>query len=408
MIKYCKLCLYSNIHPFGLIINNDDICSGCKIHKEKYTLDWKFRFEKLKKIVKKYKSRKNNYDCIVPVTGGGDSYFIVHTVKNILKLNPLLVTYNNYYNSPLGIKNLSNLRMKFDCDILIKNVNPNSVKKITKYTLRKFHSLYWHSLAGQTVYPVQVAQNFEIPLIIWGAHQGNEQVGMFSHEHEVEMTRRYRKDHDLMGYEAEDLLATENDLNENDINEFIYPTDQNINKIGIRGIYLSNYIPWDPKKQHEKMIRQFKYKSCDFNRTFEKYDHTNCNVYMNIHDYIKLCKNGYSKVTDHAVREIRHGRLNRNDAIKLVKKYELNGVKYLDLFNKWIGVKDENIAFFYDKFKNNKFWIRNGVKEYIFNGHSKNFKILKNKKIKKIYYISNSNINLNDFPKYVVFGKGIN
>ena len=408
MIRYCKSCLYSESHPLGLVIDDKNLCSGCKIHKEKYTLDWASRFEKLKNLTKKYKSNSKNYDCIVPVTGGGDSYFIVHIVKNVLKLNPLLVTYNNYYNSPLGIKNLSNLRIKFDCDILFKNVNPISVKKITKYTLRKLHSLYWHSLAGQSVYPVQVAKNFKIPLIIWGAHQGNEQVGMFSHEQEVEMTRRYRKDHDLMGYEAEDLLVTENDLNMDDVHEYIYPSDKDINNVGIRGIYLSNYIPWDPKTQHEKMIKLYKYKTCDFNRTFEKYDHTNCNVYMNIHDYIKLCKNGYSKVTDHATREIRHKRLTRYEGIKLVKKYELAKVKYENLFNEWIGIKDESGDFFYDKLKNNKYWIRDGVKKYIFNGHSKNLETKKKiKQIKKIYYIKNSNLNLNQKPKFIVFGKGI-
>ena len=42
-----------------------------------------------------------------------------------------------------------------------------------------------------------MAINYKIPLIIWGAHQGLEQVGMFSHTHEVEMTRRYGHDHDL-------------------------------------------------------------------------------------------------------------------------------------------------------------------------------------------------------------------
>jgi hypothetical protein len=86
-------------------------------------------------------------------------------------------------------------------------VNPETVKKITRATIRKMGSIYWHCIAGQTVYPVQVAVKFKIPLIIWGAHQGLDQVGMFSHLDEVEMTRKYRKEHDLMGFEAEDLIS---------------------------------------------------------------------------------------------------------------------------------------------------------------------------------------------------------
>jgi N-acetyl sugar amidotransferase len=251
-IVFCKKCLYASSHPLGLTINKNGICSGCEIHEEKYKLNWRERFQKLLKIVRPYKSKnKNNYDCIVPVTGGSESYWILHIVKNKLKLNPLLVSYNKYFNTNIGIKNLANLRIKFDCDILIQNINPLSVKKITRTTFRNLGSIYWPCIAGQTVFPVQVSVDFKIPLIIWGSHQGTEQTGMFSHKHEVEMTRRYRKDHDLMGYEADDLLNFYDTLSEDDIWQYRYPDDLDLKRNGTRGIYLSNYIPWDPKKQDE-------------------------------------------------------------------------------------------------------------------------------------------------------------
>ena len=220
-ILICKSCLYTSAHPLKITFNEEGVCSGCIIHEEKNSLNWNDRFLKLQKIVKEYKSKLNNsYDCIVPVTGANDSYFIVHIVKNILKLRPLLVHYNEYYNTPLGIKNLANLRSKFDCDIYIKNLNPNLIKKITKETMYSLGSVYWHCLAGHTVYPVQVAEQMKIPLIIWGEHQGLQQVGMFSHEHEVEMTRRYRKDHDLMGYEPKDLVKVSNNLTIDDLHSY--------------------------------------------------------------------------------------------------------------------------------------------------------------------------------------------
>ena len=252
----CKRCLYPVTHPLGLTLDEDGICSGCRIHEEKDLLDWDERWNKLEALVKPYRSKSGkNYDCIVPVTGANDSYFIVHLVKERLGLNPLLVTYNKYFNTPLGIKNLANLRIRFDCDILIQNVNPRSVKNITKSTLRRFGSIYWPCIAGQTVFPVQTAVRYEVPLIIWGAHQGLEQVGMFSHEHEVEMTRRYRQDHDLQGYEADDLLSVFDTLREEDIWQYRYPEDSQLKKVGVRGIYLGNYVRWDPKLQHEEMIK---------------------------------------------------------------------------------------------------------------------------------------------------------
>jgi len=370
-IEFCKRCLYSTAHPLGLVLDEEGICSGCRIHEEKDALNWGERWSKLEALVKPYRCLDgSNYDCIVPVTGSQDSYYIVHLVKERLGLNPLLVTYNKYFNTPLGIRNLANLRIRLNCDILYQNINPLSVKKITRSTLRRFGSIYWPILAGQTVFPVQTAVRYKVPLIIWGAHQGLEQVGMFSHEHEVEMTRRYRKDHDLMGVEADDLLSIFDTLKEEDIWQYRYPDDHDLNAVGVRGIYLGNFVRWDPKAQHEQMMRQYDYRTSAFNRTFDCYDHTDCFNYMDLHDQLKLYKHGYSKVTDHASREIRFGRLTRDEGLVLVRKHEQAPLKYPDQFCEWLGVTPESMRFLLDQHRNPRFWNLAEVGKWEFNGWS--------------------------------------
>lgn len=354
---YCRRCFYSTSHPLGLILDEEGICSGCRVHEEKDKLNWAARWERLVELVKPYRSLSGkNYDCIIPVTAANDSYYIVHIVKERLGLNPLLVTYNKYFNTPLGIRNLSNLRITQNCDILIQNVNPESVKRITKTTLREFGSIYWPCLAGQTVFPVQTALRYKIPLIIWGAHQGLEQVGMFSHEHEVEMTRRYRKDHDLMGYEADDLLSIFDTLSEDDIWQFRYPEDADLNSLGIRGIYLGNFVRWDPKVQHEEMVRLYNYKGANFKRTFDTYDHVDCFNFMDLHDYIKYLKHGFSKVTDHACRELRHGRLSREQAYRLLSHHERQPLEYVEKFCEWIQIDRRSLQFILDQHRNRQIW----------------------------------------------------
>ena len=396
---FCKRCLYSSRHPLGITFNEDQICSGCQIHDEKNTVDWRERYEKLKKIVKQYKSKKNYYDCIVPVDGGHDSFFIVHIVKNFLKLNPLLVTYNKYYNTEIGIKNLSNLRIKFDSDILFQNVSPNKVKKITKFTLSRYGNIYWHCIAGQTVFPVQISIKYKIPLIIWGAHQGIEQVGMFSFLDEVEMTKRYRKDHDLFGVDAEDLIENYNNLNLEDVNDYIYPSFNDINLIGTRGIYLNNYLRWDPKIQNEEMIKKFGYKTRSFGRTFDKYEYVDCFNYLEIHDLLKQYKHGYSKVTDQATREVRFNRLKKKDAKLIVRYFENQKINFDKKFCEWIGIKSDTLHFIMNSFKKN----------FSF----KNFNSREDKIIRKNYYIImiNKKYKLNYDKKlnntdYIIFGKG--
>ena len=348
-VQTCKRCLYTTDHPLGLIIDEHGICSGCRIHEEKDRLDWEYRWSRLEHLVRPYRSAdKRNYDCIVPVSGAQDSYYILHIVKERLKLNPLLVTYNKYWNTPIGIRNLANLRIRFNCDILTQNVNPVAVRKITRETLRNLGSIYWHCIAGQTVFPVQTAVRYRIPLIIWGAHQGVEQVGMFSHEDEVEMTRRYRKEHDLMGLEADDLVTYFNALKESDIWQYRYPDDQVLNEIGVRGIYLSNFVRWDPLAQHRQMVDMYDYRPARFSRTFDIYDYVDCFNYMNLHDRIKFRKHGYSKVTDHASREIRHGRLSRDVASGMVNYYSDQPSNFEALFYEWLGVDERSFNFSLD------------------------------------------------------------
>jgi N-acetyl sugar amidotransferase len=404
----CIRCLYSIFHPLGITLDRDGLCSGCHIHEEKNKLDWPERWKKLEAIVEPYmvKSGKT-YDCIVPVSGANDSYYIVHTVKNRLGLNPLLVTYNKYFNTPLGIRNLANLRIKFNCDILVQNVNPLSVKKITRTTLREFGSIYWPCIAGQTAFPVQTAVRYKIPLIIWGAHQGLEQVGMFSHEHEVEMTRRFRKDHDLMGFEADDLLSTFDTLNEEDIWQFRYPDDADLHSIGVRGIYLGNYVRWDPKAQHEEMVRLYDYKGASFNRTFDTYDHTDCYNFMDIHDNIKFLKHGYTKVTDHACREIRHGRLSREKAFKIVKYYQTQPLTHLDKFCKWLGVDELGLLFILNQHRNRKLWIETSPGAWIQNLENDYLSQINVEEENKILgFQSHSQLKMDNSDEYITVGKG--
>jgi N-acetyl sugar amidotransferase len=290
---YCSRCLYNEHHPLNIVFDDEGVCSGCKVHEEKYEIDWAVKAKKLAAIFSSYRNTSgNNYDCIVPVCGARDSHFIVHTVKNVYGMNPLLVTYNKHFNTDVGIRNLANLRTQFNCDIITLTINPDTVKKITRATMRRMGSMYWHCIAGQTVFPVQIAVKFKIPLIVWGVHQGNDQVGMFSHHDEVEMTRKYRKEHDLMGYEAEDLISDFDGITENDIVQFKYPDNIEIERVGVRGIYLNNYMHWDSKLQHEEMIKNYGYETALQTRTFDTYNDVDCFNYSDVHDYIKYMKYG--------------------------------------------------------------------------------------------------------------------
>ena len=410
-MKYCTRCVNPENHAYGITFDDLGVCSGCRVHEEKDSINWVLRRKKLKKILSKYKKNsQNNFDCIIPVTGGSDSFFIVNVIKNEFKLNPLLVTYNSHYNTKIGIRNLAKLQTVFDCDLLTLTVDPNLVKKITKYTLSNYGSIYWHVMAGQTSFPVQTAVRYKIPLIIWGVNGISDQVGMFSHLDEAEMTERCRNEHILMGIKPEDLITKSSGISRKDIQSFIYPYDNEIEKIALRGIYLSNYIRWDSKLQHEKMIKDYNYETTLQTRTFNTYEDAHCFLSADLHDYIKHLKFGYSKVYDHASREIRLKRFSRDYAIKMIKKYSFKFPKKIKYFCDWLDISKLQLIKNIEKFRNKLIWKKNKRKYYkifsIENYKNKNFKTVSFKtKGNKFYKIKDQN-SWDKEDDFILMGRG--
>ena len=85
-------------------------------------------------------------------------------------LRPLLVTYhgNNYL--PVGLRNLRNLRERFGCDHIFFSPSVEALKKLNRLCFRMMGDMNWHAHCGIFTYPVQIAVQHQIPLIIWGEH----------------------------------------------------------------------------------------------------------------------------------------------------------------------------------------------------------------------------------------------
>ena len=142
-------------------------------------------------------------------------------------------------------------------------------------------------------------------------------------------------------------------ISRRDIQPFIYPYDNELEAVGVRGLYLSNFIRWD-RKSNEKMIKIYRYETEEQQRTFNTYEDVHCMHSAGIHDYIKFLKLGYSKVHDHATREIRLQRMTRSDGIKMVKKYMYKKPKDIKIFSEWIELPEIKIFDQINKFRDKK------------------------------------------------------
>lgn len=342
MPQKCSHCLYTELHPFGMTFVNGK-CLGCITHEEKNQLDWADRSAKLAGIFKHHAKRNRGYDCVVPVTGDAEDYF---TLKVVLEaaLAPLVVCVNDYFKNDIGWHNLHNLITHFDVDSFV--FNPDSVvyKELVRTSLRKHDHVLLPFLQLHTSFPVHIAHQRQIPLVVWGQNQATEQVGKFSHQDEVEMSRWSRKEHDLFNVDIEILTGSGAQVQERQLNYYRYPSPKSLHHKAVKGIYLSNYIPWDPLVQNQGATSQGYIPQVQAS-TFDPYERAGNSVYYGIHDILKQKRVGYRKIRDHLTREIRHGRTSLSQATALQQQYADTPVDIRPFFD-WLGVTSSGYQWF--------------------------------------------------------------
>ena len=360
-MKYCNRCLYPENAKPVITFDDDGVCSGCRYIESRKTINWIERLKELKELIEEYKveaaKRGNRYHCIIPVSGGKDSTYQVYYALNELNINPLLVTFNHSFNTKIGLRNLENLVDKSGCDLIRFTANRKSSKKLSKYFLEKVGDITWHYHAGIMTFPFQISVKYNIPLLLFGEEGYSELTGMFNQDDMVEHTKMKRVEHDMRGYEPENFDFNGTDLNPIDFAPYIYPTDEELERVGTRGIYLSNYINWDAKKQTEIIIKEWDFEPLqnERERTFNMYDKTD-DAANGTHDYLKYLKFGYGRATDDASTEIRHGRMAREEGIEKVLKHDPARPKDLDYMLKFLGIDEAYFEKCIDNMRDPKIW----------------------------------------------------
>ena len=346
-MHYCSKCVYPENAKPGVIIHDDGICSGCKVVESRDNIEWKEREDIFVEILNEHKfkqeKKKNPYHCIIPVSGGKDSTYQTWLIKKKYKLNPLLVSYNHTFNTPLGLRNLTNLIETLNCNLVRYTTAPQTAIKLAEYMLKKVGDVTWHYHAGIQTFPIQASVAFDVPLIVWGEEGLSQMLGMFNQDDYVEFTKKKRQEHSMRGFEPEDILAEKNcPFDRYELAPFFYPDDKVIEKVGTRGIYISNYLNWNAKKQTEFIIKELGFETSQGReRTFNLYDKLD-DIHANgLHDYLKYLKFGYGRCTDDASTEIRYGRMTREEGIEMVEKYDPVVPSDLKIFLKKTGMTEK-------------------------------------------------------------------
>lgn len=352
-ISYCSKCLFPETKP-DLFFNDEGVCSACVAadHKDN-SIDWRQREIDFNTIIDKYKKSPNEigYDCLIPVSGGKDSTYQAYFMKEVCGLNPLCVCFETTNLTEVGQANIDNIS-KMGIDVIYFKKNYKAYKSMVVEGFKRVGDEMWPNHLGIFTIPIHIAVKFNIPLVIWGENPQQEYGGPVESIENKHLNRKWLEEFGgLLGNRIQDMVGVDG-LTEKDLTPYFYPSDEDIDRVGVVGLFLGHYFFWDAQKQLE-IVKKHGFvvkEDGPVEGTYTNYENLDEKMH-GLHDYLKYVKYGFGRATDHACIDVRNNRLTREEGLKLVKQYDGKYPNYgVDEFVKYSGMTKEEIDVILDSF----------------------------------------------------------
>ncbi|HOW96253.1 MAG TPA: N-acetyl sugar amidotransferase [Kiritimatiellia bacterium] len=320
MLRYCTKCVMPDTKP-DLHFDEEGVCNACRNYERRKHIDWKKRRAELDEVLERFRSKDGErWDCIVPVSGGKDSTFQVLRLLE-LAMNPLCVTATTCDLSDLGRQNIENIK-RLGVDYV--EFSPNKVvrRRLNRIGLTQVGDISWPEHVGIFTIPVRMAVRFQVPLLVWGENPQHEYGGPTPAVENRALDRRWLEEFGgLLGLRVSDLAGMEG-IEPKHLIPYTYPPDEALKALGLTGIFLGYYMPWDGYTN--ALLAQ-----ANGFTTFHTTVEGSCVNYENldnhqtgVHDYFKFLKFGFSRASDIASLHLRRGRITREDAMSIVRRLD--------------------------------------------------------------------------------------
>jgi N-acetyl sugar amidotransferase len=333
-LRYCTRCCLPETME-GISFDEIGICVPCRSSEEKMHISWEERRKSLDLLVDSYRS-EHYYDCMLPMSGGKDSTYQAHILRNVLKVTPLAVTHGQNWLSLAGRYNLENCLQKFDLDHIVFNMNRVVINRMARKSLAAIGDACWHCHIGAGTFPVQSALAWKVGLMCWGESIA-EADGRGSYLGQAEASLLYNLEVSAK-VKAEDMADALTPAK--DLSAWIYPSQQNLSGKKIRYIHLGDYFFWDEERQVEFIKRNYEWMESPVENAYKGFKSVEC-VMAGVHDYANFIKRGIGRATVQASTDVRRGLLTREEGFEFAKEFDTQRPHALDFYLKLTGLSEE-------------------------------------------------------------------
>lgn len=337
-ITYCIRCCVPETQE-GVQFDDMGVCTACRSSEEKMHIDWTVRERELRRILEDAKAKSGGgYDCILPISGGKDSFFQAHVLTKVYGMKPLAVTFSHNWFSETGFYNLQRCLQVFDLDHLQFTPARGLVNRIARQSLGAIGDSCWHCHSGVGAFPLQVATRFRIPLLVWGEsiaeNDGRatytQPVTKFDRDYFTKVSARLTPDE-----------MVSDTLTAKDMHPFQLPSYEEIEETGVWGIHLGDYVFWDDERQTEWIKDVYGWRETEMEGAYKGYKSAEC-IMSGMHDFTCYLKRGFGRSTWQASVDVRNGLLTRREGFELIESRDQERPEALDYYLQITGMSEDD------------------------------------------------------------------
>ncbi len=339
-ISFCRCCVISNQRPNSAIefkhtsqskkatirFSSDMVCDACKVAEQKHgTIDWAERERKLMALCDRFRSRTGAYDCIVPGSGGKDSFYAAHILKYKYGMHPLTVTWAPHIYTDWGWKNFE-AWIQAGFDNFLCTPNGRIHRLLTRLAVENLFHPFQPFVLGQKQLAPKMSILHKIPLVFYGENEAE-------YGNPIEDTAEAKRSYDyftaqdeadiyLGGTSIADLKGSYG-LVQNDLQPYLPANPADLAAVQTEVHYLGYYLKWHPQSCYYYAVEHGGFQAAPERTpgTYSKYNSIDDRI-DDFHYYTTWIKFGIGRATYDAAQEIRSQDIDRDEGVALVKRFD--------------------------------------------------------------------------------------
>ncbi|WP_445781336.1 N-acetyl sugar amidotransferase [Shewanella sp.] len=339
-VLYCKKCVISNQRPNSAVeykhtkeskketihFDKYGVCDACNFaERKRHVIDWEERDRQLRELCEKHRKTDGSYDCVVPGSGGKDSFYASHILRTKYGMHPLTVTWAPHVYTDWGWGNFQSwIHAGHDNYLMTPNgrVHRLLTRLSTELLLHPFQAFMF----GQKSLAPKMALLFNIPLVFYGeneAEYGNPIADTGTAKRDWSYFTADDQSKIYLGGVSVADLKSHFSVDQNDLQPYL-PADPN--KIAEKNIevhYLGHYLKWHPQSCYYYAVEHGGFKASPERTpgTYSKYNSIDDKI-DDLHYLTTGIKFGLGRASYDAAQEIRSADINRDEGVALVKRFD--------------------------------------------------------------------------------------